>query len=65
MSKTLNELGNKKKELVIAEDSIREHLETLKDKEKRIEDLNGQLDSSNQRVATLEEELENTIKKGA
>lgn len=40
-------------------------METLKDKEKRIEDLNGQLDSSNQRVAALEEELENTIKKGA
>lgn len=40
-------------------------METIGDQEKKIEDLNGQLEQTKQKVSSLEEELDRTLRKGA
>jgi len=44
----------KKKELIVAEDSIKEHLENIEKKEKRIEELYGELEAVNTKTLLLQ-----------
>lgn len=57
LQKVLNELALRKKELIVAGDSIKEYVESGEKKDKRIEELYVEVEAGNNRVNGLQEEL--------
>ncbi len=57
LEKTTGELSVKRKDLMLAEDAIKDHLETIEKKNKRIEELYEEVQATTVRATTLKEEL--------
>ncbi len=57
MEKTSGELSIKRKDLMLAEDAIKDHVETIEKKDKRIEELYEEVQATTVRANTLKEEL--------
>lgn len=64
LQKGLNELALRKKELIVAGDSIKEYVESGEKKDKRIEELYVEVEAGNNRVNGLQEELEKSKRLG-
>lgn len=64
LQKTVNELAVRKKELIVAGDSIKELGENVEKKEKRIEELYKEVEAGNSRVQGLMEEVEKSKRQG-